>query len=140
MLKLTNSQKQRKKNQRIKMKIFQTLQNNFKWMNISPNRVPFGLVDFEYIVCSSSWILSLYLYITDKATTERQQTRSIVLMMLVTLVLISYLNYRLNSHNIFKTIHQLEHDINESKQIGKTFDRKFFHQGILSMNSQQSTI
>lgn len=97
------------------MKIFQAFQRNFKWMHISADRVPFGLNEIKHALTYTVCIMSFYIYLLNEAKTGRQQMKSMTIIAAIFLLFIAHFSYRFNSQKIFKFVHELEQNINESE-------------------------
>lgn len=97
------------------MKIFRSVQTNFKSIGICAERISFGLYEFERMFAYIFAILSCSMYIVHMAKTAKEYIESISKMGLVILLLFSYLCFRYNSQVIFKLMDDLVQAINKSE-------------------------
>lgn len=97
------------------MKIFQTFLRNFKWLDIGADRMSFGVNDFKHMLAFMFGIMSLCIYLSNEATTAKQQMKTMTLIGVIILLLINYLSYKFYSKQISNLIVELEQNINKSK-------------------------
>lgn len=97
------------------MKIFRTVEKNFKSKGIRVERVSFGLYEFQHILAYIVCIMLSVLYVVYVAETTSQYMDSISQITALILVLIAYLSYRCNAQALYKLIDELEQIINQSE-------------------------
>lgn len=97
------------------MKVFQSVQKNLKSVGISAERVSFGLYEFVHVLVYILFIVLLCVhtvYVSEMATVR---VKSIVMVSVIVLVLITYLVSKAGSKKIFKIIDDLEQAIEKSE-------------------------
>lgn len=97
------------------MKIFQTVQKNFKSIGISANRISFGLYELKHILLYIVAIIMLCIHFVHVAKTAKEHMDSIFMISGTIFILIVYLNSRSKLQAIFKMIDGFEQAINESE-------------------------
>lgn len=97
------------------MKIFQTVQKNFKSIGICADRISFGLYEWIHILGYVLYFMLSFLHIVYVAETAREYTESISILTVIILVLFGYSSNRYYSPAPFKIIDDLEQAINKSE-------------------------